>query len=154
MLLWTRAAPIGTSLPDQSIPVCVTFKIFDNVKLFGRPLDSGAAFTSYDVDFTLKVEAKNLKPDSHYWFQFADCTNSKTVSPVGTTRTISSPNSEGQGAPVVVDTINAGCSSCQLRQRRQAAHARSVQLLSLPRRWELSQVYNLGSSSPATCRLL
>ncbi|KAI0807617.1 PhoD-like phosphatase-domain-containing protein [Fomes fomentarius] len=92
VLLWTRAVPIGSSLPDQSIPVCVTFKIFDNAKLFGRPLDSGAAFTSYDVDFTLKVEAKNLKPDSHYWFQFADCTNPKTVSPVGTTRTISSPN--------------------------------------------------------------
>ncbi|KAL7283566.1 hypothetical protein ACG7TL_003001 [Trametes sanguinea] len=92
VLLWTRAVPKGAVLPDQSIPVCVSFKIFDNAKLSGRPIDSGDAFTSYDVDFTLKVEAQNLKPDTHYWFQFADCTNPKTVSPVGMTRTIASPN--------------------------------------------------------------
>ncbi|KAJ8456657.1 hypothetical protein ONZ51_g11989 [Trametes cubensis] len=92
VLLWTRAVPIGSSLPDQSIPVCVSFKIFNNERLSGRPVDSGEAFTSYDVDFTLKVEAKNLKPDTSYWFQFADCTNPKTTSPIGATRTISSPN--------------------------------------------------------------
>ncbi|KAJ8468710.1 hypothetical protein ONZ51_g9467 [Trametes cubensis] len=83
VLLWTRAVPIGSSLPDQSIPVCVSFKIFNNERLSGRPVDSGEAFTSYDVDFTLKVEAKNLKPDTSYWFQFADCTNPKTTSPIG-----------------------------------------------------------------------
>ncbi|KAI0780724.1 PhoD-like phosphatase-domain-containing protein [Trametes elegans] len=93
VLLWTRAVPIGPRLPsDVSIPVCVSFKIFDNPTLAGRPLDSGDAFTSYDVDFTLKVEAKNLKPDTEYWFQFADCANPKTVSTVGTTRTISAPS--------------------------------------------------------------
>ncbi len=93
VLLWTRAVPIGAELPDQSIPVCVTFKIFNNAKLSGKPIDCGSAFTSYDVDFTLKVEAKKLEPDTHYWFQFADCTNPQTLSPVGTTRTISEPNS-------------------------------------------------------------
>ena len=71
----------------------MSFKVFDNANLSGYPVDSGDAFTSYDVDWTLKVEANNLRPDSHYWFQFADCTNPSTVSPVGTTRTISSPNS-------------------------------------------------------------
>lgn len=93
MLLWTRAVPIGTSQPDVSIPVCVSFKIFDNPSLSGHPIDTGDAFTSYDVDFTLKVEATGLKPDTSYWFQFADCTNPQTVSPIGTTRTISSSNS-------------------------------------------------------------
>ncbi|KAI0372865.1 hypothetical protein BV20DRAFT_990204 [Pilatotrama ljubarskyi] len=88
VLLWTRAVPLG--LPDQSIPVCVSFKVFDNPELAGRPLASGDAFTSYDVDFTLKVEAKNLKPDTAYWYQFADCTNPANASPVGSTRTISS----------------------------------------------------------------
>ncbi|EIW60084.1 uncharacterized protein TRAVEDRAFT_145154 [Trametes versicolor FP-101664 SS1] len=93
VLLWTRAVPTGTALPsDVSIPVCVSFKIFNNAQLSGRPVDSGDAFTSYDVDFTLKVEATNLKPDTKYWFQFADCTNPKTVSPVGATRTISTPD--------------------------------------------------------------
>ena len=79
--------------PDQSIPVCVSFKIFDNAKLSGRPIDTGMAFTSYDVDFTVKFEATKLKPDTQYWFEFADCTNPQTVSPVGATRTLSSPNS-------------------------------------------------------------
>ncbi|KAI0372864.1 hypothetical protein BV20DRAFT_963278 [Pilatotrama ljubarskyi] len=93
VLLWTRAVPVGPTLPsDVSIPVCVSFKVFNNPQLSGRPVDSGDAFTSYDVDFTLKVEAKNLKPDAQYWFQFADCTNPKTVSPVGATRTISTPD--------------------------------------------------------------
>ena len=93
VLLWTRAVPSGAA-PDQSIPVCVTFKIFDNADLTGRPLDSGDAFTTYDVDWTLKVEANNLKPDSRYWFQFSDCTNSDITSPVGTTRTIANPDSK------------------------------------------------------------
>ncbi|TBU65612.1 PhoD-like phosphatase-domain-containing protein [Dichomitus squalens] len=96
VLLWTRAVPIGSQLPDQSIPVCVSFKIFDNAKLSGRPVDSGDAFTTYDVDWTLKIEATNLKPDTHYWFQFADCTNTSTVSPVGNTRTISSPDTPAE----------------------------------------------------------
>ncbi|KAJ3551378.1 hypothetical protein NM688_g4737 [Phlebia brevispora] len=90
VLLWTRAVPIGT--PDQSVPVCVSFKIFDNPNLNGKPLDSGEAFTSYDVDWTLKVEATNLKADTKYWYQFADCTNAKTVTTIGATRTLSSPN--------------------------------------------------------------
>lgn len=92
MLLWTRAVPVAPG-PDQSIPVCVSFKIFDNQKLTGKPIDSGEAFTSYDVDFTVKVEAQHLKADTKYWYQFADCTNSNTTSPIGATRTISAPDS-------------------------------------------------------------
>ncbi|KAI1794563.1 PhoD-like phosphatase-domain-containing protein [Ganoderma leucocontextum] len=95
VLLWTRAVPLGTP-PDQSIPVCVTFKIFDNADLSGRLLDGGDAFTTYDVDWTLKVEANSLKPDSHYWFQFSDCANPRIVSPIGTTRTIASPNTPAE----------------------------------------------------------
>ncbi|TBU35768.1 PhoD-like phosphatase-domain-containing protein [Dichomitus squalens] len=95
ILLWTRAVPAGAP-PDQSIPVCVTFKIFDNEGLSGRPLDAGDAFTTYDVDWTLKVEANNLQPDSHYWFQFSDCTDPDIVSPVGTTRTIASPDTPAE----------------------------------------------------------
>lgn len=93
VLLWTRAVPLSPG-PDQSIPVCVSFKIFDNSKLSGQPVDSGEAFTTYDVDFTVKVEAQHLKADTHYWFQFADCTNSNTTSPIGATRTISGPDSK------------------------------------------------------------
>ncbi|KAF8893591.1 PhoD-like phosphatase-domain-containing protein [Infundibulicybe gibba] len=94
VLLWTRAVPVASNgqLPDQSVPVCISFEIHTTPTLSGRPVDSGEAFTSYDVDFTLKVEAKNLKADTKYFYRFADCTNPKTVSPIGATRTISGPN--------------------------------------------------------------
>ena len=103
VLLWTRAvpsqlaldllAPVGT-IPDQSVPVCVSFSVFPNAALSGRPVSSGQAFTSYDVDFTVKVEAAGLRPDTRYWFVFSDCTDPSSKSPVGRTRTFASPNSE------------------------------------------------------------
>ena len=81
-------------MPDQSVPVCVSFGIWKDAKLSGSPVDSGQLYTSWDVDFTVKVEAKGLKPDTSYWYQFADCTDPLTVSEVGQTRTIASPNSK------------------------------------------------------------
>ncbi|TDL18783.1 hypothetical protein BD410DRAFT_728167 [Rickenella mellea] len=95
VLLWTRAVPIGPA-PDQSVPVCVSFGIWTTSALSGKPVDAGQAFTSYDVDFTLKVEATNLKADTKYWYQFADCANSKTVSPIGATRTLASPTTSAK----------------------------------------------------------
>lgn len=100
IILWTRAVPLPSSsgqLPDQSVPVCVSFQIGTANDLSGHPIDSGEAFTSYDVDFTVKVEATGLKPDTKYFFQFADCTNPKTVSPIGSTRTLASIISESFG---------------------------------------------------------
>ncbi|KAI0686724.1 PhoD-like phosphatase-domain-containing protein [Cytidiella melzeri] len=91
VLLWTRAFPINGT-PDQSVPVCVSFQIFDNPSLKGKPIDSGEAFTSWDVDFTVKFEATGLKADTSYWYQFADCTSPSTKSVIGTTRTIPSAN--------------------------------------------------------------
>lgn len=96
VLLWTRAvgvSPAGSSaLPDQSVPVCISYKITTSPDLSGRIIDSGSAFTSYDVDWTAKVEATGLKPDTKYFFQFSDCTNPASTSPIGTTRTLASPN--------------------------------------------------------------
>lgn len=72
----------------------MAFKISRSPTLSGRIIDSGEAFTTFDVDFTLKVEATGLEPDTKYFFQFSDCTNPKTVSPIGTTRTLPRPNSQ------------------------------------------------------------
>ena len=97
VLLWTRAEPLSEPSNNQSpesVPVCLSWAIFDNEGLTGSPIDAGQAFTSYDVDFTLKVEAAGLQPDTQYWFHFADCTNSSSTSPIGRTRTISSPDSK------------------------------------------------------------
>ncbi|RDB21292.1 Alkaline phosphatase D [Hypsizygus marmoreus] len=119
VLLWTRAVPIspaGTSeLPDQSVPICVSYKLFTSANLSGRPIDSGTAFTSYDVDFTVKLEATSLKPDTKYFFQFSDCTNPSLVSPIGTTRTLASPNtparSVNKGKPLSIAVFS--CSQFQ-----------------------------------------
>jgi alkaline phosphatase D len=109
VLLWTRAVPTAvvessTPVPDQSVPVCVSYKVFSSPALSGHPISLGEAFTSYDVDFTVKVEATGLKPDSKYWYFFADCADPKNTSPVGMTRTISRPNSTCSAGvlPVVV----------------------------------------------------
>ncbi|KAI9446383.1 PhoD-like phosphatase-domain-containing protein [Lactarius indigo] len=98
VLLWTRAVPTSvvsgsTPVPDQSVPVCVTYKVFTSSLLSGKPVSTGEAFTSYDVDFTVKVEATGLSPDTKYWYLFADCAKSTSTSPVGVTRTISRPDS-------------------------------------------------------------
>lgn len=110
VLLWTRAVPVGS--PDQSVPICVNFRISG---LDGKLADSGQAFTSYDVDFTVKVEAKNLKPDTLYTYQFADCINPATVSPVGKTRTIASANTPAKqvngGKPLTLAVFS--CSQYQ-----------------------------------------
>ncbi|KIJ34147.1 hypothetical protein M422DRAFT_263800 [Sphaerobolus stellatus SS14] len=101
VLLWTRAVPLPSTtpsnpsstpfLPDQSVPVCVKFEIAtDNA--FKHVVDSGNAFTSYDVDFTVKVEANGLKADTSYFYRFSDCTNASIMSPVGKTRTFSDAN--------------------------------------------------------------
>ncbi|THH20670.1 hypothetical protein EW146_g707 [Bondarzewia mesenterica] len=95
VLLWTRAVPMANgsaAQPDQSVPVCVSWEIFNSPSLSGRPVDSGEAFTSYDVDFTVKVEATGLKADTKYWYFFADCTNPSSISPTGATRTLPSPD--------------------------------------------------------------
>ncbi|KAF7760933.1 hypothetical protein Agabi119p4_10342 [Agaricus bisporus var. burnettii] len=94
IILWTRAEPLpdgNGQLPPANVPVCVSFKIATSDD-FRHPVDTGDVFTTYDVDFTVKVEATRLRPDTKYFYQFADCTNAKTVSPTGATRTLSSPN--------------------------------------------------------------
>lgn len=95
VLLWTRAVPIASNgaLPDVSVPLCVSFKIGTSSDLTGKVVDQGEAFTSYDVDWTVKVEAKGLRPDTKYFYQFSDCVT-KAASPIGSTRTIPSANSE------------------------------------------------------------
>ncbi|KAL5641152.1 hypothetical protein ACGC1H_001589 [Rhizoctonia solani] len=95
VLLWTRAYPQGAG-PDQSIPVCVRYQVYDNAQLKGNVVTKGSAFTSWDVDFTVKVEARNLKADTWYWYTFNDCTNPSVTSPVGRTRTIASANTPAQ----------------------------------------------------------
>ena len=64
--------------------------MYDN-KNCSTTVDSGKVFTSSDVDFTVKVEAKNLKPYTNYYYQFNVC-GSENKSPLGRTKT--TPNAD------------------------------------------------------------
>ncbi|KAI2783279.1 phosphodiesterase/alkaline phosphatase D precursor [Daldinia loculata] len=113
VILWTRAAPSSdndksnitvsgyVSLYDHStdqfvaksnMPVCVDWKISRTSSLEDI-VDSGRAYTSSDIDYTVKVEAKKLKPFTTYYYQFNIC-NSENTSPVGRTKTIPSANDD------------------------------------------------------------
>uniref|UniRef100_D8PVD2 PhoD-like phosphatase metallophosphatase domain-containing protein n=1 Tax=Schizophyllum commune (strain H4-8 / FGSC 9210) TaxID=578458 RepID=D8PVD2_SCHCM len=113
VLLWTRAAPSSDSAtqPDQSVPICVSYTISASPDL-SSPLDSGSAFTNYDVDFTVKVEATGLPQDTVLYYQFADCTDEGSVSPLGRTRTLPSPDGNVNGG----DPLTLAVYSCSQYQ--------------------------------------
>ncbi|KAI1476486.1 phosphodiesterase/alkaline phosphatase D precursor [Daldinia eschscholtzii] len=113
VILWTRAAPSSDNdksnttvtgyvpLYDHSTeqyvaksntPVCVDWKISTTSSLEDI-VDSGRAYTSSDIDYTVKVEAKRLKPSTTYHYQFSIC-DSDNTSPIGRTKTIPSANDE------------------------------------------------------------
>ncbi|KAF2148570.1 phosphodiesterase/alkaline phosphatase D precursor [Myriangium duriaei CBS 260.36] len=106
VILWTRASPQLADVNDNSsvsglaplyghgvynnskpstAPVCVQYRIAD-CEDFSNVVDSDVVYTSSDIDYTVKVEAKNLKPYTQYWYQFNIC-NSKNYSPIGRTKT-------------------------------------------------------------------
>ncbi|KXH44627.1 phosphodiesterase/alkaline phosphatase D [Colletotrichum salicis] len=105
VILWTRVAPTmdndrnnvtveGTApmyahdndvfVKASKSPICVDWKIGRSASMDGQPFKSGTAYTSSDVDFTVKVEAKAL---TVYYYQFNVC-NSDIKSPVGRTQTL------------------------------------------------------------------
>lgn len=116
VILWTRVAP--TSDNDRSnvtvegyaplyghetepyvnvskAPVCVEYKVGEDEEL-NDVSDSGTAWTSSDVDYTVKVEAKNLEAFKTYYYQFTVC-NSTNSSPLGRTKTTPKPDDELDG---------------------------------------------------------
>ncbi|ORY05895.1 phosphodiesterase/alkaline phosphatase D precursor [Clohesyomyces aquaticus] len=66
-------------------PVCVGYKVASD-KALGNVVDSGKIYTSSDIDYTVKVEACNLKPFTNYYYQFNVC-GSDNKSPLGRTKT-------------------------------------------------------------------
>ncbi|KZV78795.1 hypothetical protein EXIGLDRAFT_708421 [Exidia glandulosa HHB12029] len=89
--IWSAGVNFTHSIASR-VSICVSFSVRGNEVLTGDPVDSGDAFTSWDVDFTVKVEASGLTPDTWYWYRFADYTNASTISPLGRTRTFAAPN--------------------------------------------------------------
>ncbi|GAB7349744.1 hypothetical protein MBLNU459_g0476t1 [Dothideomycetes sp. NU459] len=104
VILWTRIAPMMNSVDDNSTvsgtaplyghgppqtvstaPVCVNFKVARTPD-FKVVESSGTAYTSSDVDYTVKVEANNLTAYTQYYYQFNVCNSNKT-SALGRTKT-------------------------------------------------------------------
>ncbi|KAL3466921.1 PhoD-like phosphatase-domain-containing protein [Aspergillus heterothallicus] len=106
IILWTRVAPSAEASDSNTTvtgdvplydhenekyakasahPICVDYRVFSD-KEGEEVVDSGRAFTSSDVDFTVKVEASGLQPFTTYWYQFEVC-GSENRSPVGRTKT-------------------------------------------------------------------
>ncbi|KAK4157045.1 alkaline phosphatase [Chaetomidium leptoderma] len=77
-------------------PICVEWKVWEAKSTGLRPrkcvprdgavVSQGTAYTTSDIDYTVKVEAKGLKPFTTYNYQFTVC-GSNNTSPVGRTKT-------------------------------------------------------------------
>ncbi|OTA55240.1 PhoD-like phosphatase [Hypoxylon sp. EC38] len=113
VILWTRAAPSSDNdksnatvsgyvppydhsteqyVAKSDAPVCVNWKISTS-NSFEDIVDSGTAYTSSDIDYTIKVEAKKLKPSTTYYYKFNVC-NSNNTSSIGRTKTIPTANDD------------------------------------------------------------
>lgn len=121
VILWTRASPIvdndksnitvegtvplynhdtKTYVRMSENPVCVSWQVATDDSL-GDVVSSGRAYTSSDIDYTVKVEAKGLQPFTEYYYQFAICDSDKT-SPVGRTKTAPRHDDDITGVNVAV----------------------------------------------------
>lgn len=111
VILWTRIAPqedndksnvtVSGFVPlynhetekyvkASSAPICVNWKISKSKNL-RNPCDEGTAYTTSDIDYTVKVEAQHLEPFTTYYYQFEVC-NSNKKSAVGRTKTVPTKN--------------------------------------------------------------
>ncbi|KAH9876567.1 hypothetical protein J1614_003698 [Plenodomus biglobosus] len=106
VILWTRIAPSTESdrsnvtvsgyvpyysheteqyIKASANPICVEYRVGRDETL-GNVVDEGTAYTTSDIDFTVKIEAKNLQPFETYFYQFNVC-GSNNTSPLGRTKT-------------------------------------------------------------------
>ena len=94
----------GSHVPVSNAPVCVQYTVASDKDLQSI-VDSGTLYTSSDVDYTVKVEAQNLKPFTQYYYQFNVCGSSNNTSPLGRTKTSPSPTDS-------VDEVGVAVYSC------------------------------------------
>ncbi|KAF4589179.1 hypothetical protein GQ602_003068 [Ophiocordyceps camponoti-floridani] len=118
VILWTRVAPwlssddseapvLGTEglyshetdafIRRDPNPICVTWKVYQSADTREANVSivvaKGMAWTTSDIDYTVKVEAKGLQPLTQYRYQFTICdTNRK--SPIGYTKTAPGPDDD------------------------------------------------------------
>ncbi|KAF4555768.1 Hypothetical protein D9617_2g057310 [Elsinoe fawcettii] len=74
-------------------PVCVDWQVSTDKDLNGAAVASGRAYTTSDIDYTVKVEAGGLSPFTTYYYQFTVC-GSSNKSPIGRTKTAPNENDD------------------------------------------------------------
>jgi alkaline phosphatase D len=87
VILWTRVTPPSGA---KNKPATLDWAVATD-KAFKKIASRGTTITSKDVDFTVKVEAKKLKPNTKYFYQFRYRQNDKATpvySVIGRTRTL------------------------------------------------------------------
>jgi alkaline phosphatase D len=71
----------------STAPICVNYRVGTKKDLSDNCIVAkGTAYTTSDIDYTVKVEASGLKPFTQYYYQFSVC-NSNKKSAVGRTKT-------------------------------------------------------------------
>lgn len=88
----------------STAPVCVQYKVALDSGL-RQVVSSGQAFTSSDIDYTVKVEAKGLFPFTRYYYQFNICGSDKK-STLGRTKTAPEVNQRIDKAGLAVYTCS------------------------------------------------
>lgn len=147
VILWTRASPMFANVDDNSTvsgtvplfghgiynksgvttaPICVDYKVSED-RSFTDVVDSGTAYTSSDIDYTVKVEAKNLEPFTSYFYQFSIC-GSNNTSPIGRTKTTPLPEDETANVGLAVYSCS-NFRTCLALVLAHRADSRSIWLL-------------------------
>lgn len=78
VILWTRATPSRAQAVDIDWEIALDEK-------FTRPAGAGRTRTGAEQDYTVKIDAGSLLPDTVYYYRFS---HGSTRSPVGRTRTL------------------------------------------------------------------
>ncbi|ORZ35133.1 PhoD-like phosphatase-domain-containing protein [Catenaria anguillulae PL171] len=97
VILWTRVSPQSASVASASVSYEVS-----TTRDFATIVKTGTVVTSADVDWTVKVDATDLAPQTTYFYRF---NAGGVVSPVGRTKTFPAANA-------TVDNLRLGLVSC------------------------------------------
>lgn len=75
--LYNHGPAINSSFVTTA-PICVEYKV-SLTEDFAVVVSSGTAYTSSDIDYTVKVEANKLTAFTRYYYQFNVCGSSKST---------------------------------------------------------------------------
>ncbi|TKX20144.1 putative PhoD-like phosphatase-3 [Elsinoe australis] len=121
VILWTRLAPqqdndrsnvtvegpvelynhnTAQYVEASTAPVCADYRVAID-ESFSSVVDSGRVYTTSEIDYTIKIEARNLSPFTRYYYQFSAC-DGEARSPVGRTKTLPAEDDDVESVKLAV----------------------------------------------------